>query len=89
MFSLKVLVCLADLSSELSAALLKRDFNLNVNLPPDRLCPPIPNRLDYILWIQDLLDASSCDLTRELDITRPIVGLDMYIRPSHPRTCAP
>uniref|UniRef100_A0A7S2TVK9 U6 small nuclear RNA (adenine-(43)-N(6))-methyltransferase n=1 Tax=Lotharella oceanica TaxID=641309 RepID=A0A7S2TVK9_9EUKA len=39
----------------LNRALMKDTFGLEWNVPIDRLCPPISNRLNYILWIQDLL----------------------------------
>lgn len=39
----------------LSHTLLLRDFHLDVCMPPNKLVPTIPLRLNYILWIEDLL----------------------------------
>ncbi|KAJ8722138.1 hypothetical protein PYW08_004540 [Mythimna loreyi] len=41
----------------LTKCLLKSDFNLDVDIPKDRLVPTLPLRLNYILWLEDLLDA--------------------------------
>ncbi|KLU82441.1 hypothetical protein MAPG_01513 [Magnaporthiopsis poae ATCC 64411] len=46
---------------QLTKSTLKRDFGLDIELPADRLCPPIPNRHNYILWLKELLDSSSYD----------------------------
>ncbi|WAR54700.1 hypothetical protein PtB15_4B317 [Puccinia triticina] len=43
---------------QLTCALLLSDFNLKLSLPPDRLCPIIPGRLDYCLWLIDVVKAS-------------------------------
>lgn len=43
---------------ELTCALARADFNLELSLPPDRLCPIIPGRLDYCLYVVDVLKAS-------------------------------
>lgn len=43
----------------LARTLLLNDFDLDVELPPDCLVPRIPQRLNYILWIDDLLKANN------------------------------
>lgn len=42
----------------LTTVLLKKDFNLEVELLPDRLIPTLPLRLNYLLWIEDLINVS-------------------------------
>lgn len=41
----------------------------------------VPGRLDYVLWIQDLVDSTSCDLPSELDRSAPVLGLDVFALP--------
>ena len=64
---------------QLTKALLRRDFNLSIELPEDRLCPPIPNRFNYVLWIQDLLDCTSGDFEDKYNPNREVIGLDMSV----------
>ena len=40
----------------LTAVILKDEYNINISLPTDRLCPPVTNRLSYITWLAHLLD---------------------------------
>ncbi|KAE9553054.1 hypothetical protein FO519_003734 [Halicephalobus sp. NKZ332] len=58
----------------LTETLLKEDFNLDVILPKDALVPRIPQRLNYILLIEDLLIASG--------INDEVVGIDIGTGPS-------
>ncbi|KAH8723714.1 hypothetical protein GQ44DRAFT_619771 [Phaeosphaeriaceae sp. PMI808] len=61
----------------LSKAILKTDFGLQLELPPDRLCPPIPNRWNYVSWIQNLIDSTSLDYSNTYNPARRVVGLDI------------
>jgi len=47
----------ADALRALTCTLLKKDFNLEVEIPENRLIPTVPLRLNYILWLEDLLSA--------------------------------
>lgn len=46
---------------QLTKTLLDVNFDLRIELPADRLCPPVPNRHNYILWLKDLMDTTSYD----------------------------
>ena len=39
----------------LTETLFLRDFKLNVKIPDNSLVPTLPSRLNYLLWIEDLL----------------------------------
>lgn len=73
---------------------MKKDFGLKIELPDDRLCPPVrplfpsanifverslkvPNRLNYVLWIQSLLDTTSESHSDAFDPERKVLGLDI------------
>ncbi|KAI2641252.1 hypothetical protein GGS21DRAFT_487591 [Xylaria nigripes] len=62
---------------QLTKTLLEEDFGLQVNLPPDRLCPPVPNRHNYILWLKDLLDSTSASYSEQYEPGRRVTGLDI------------
>ena len=38
-------------------AILQEYFKLSVELAGNYLCPTVPNRLNYICWVKDLLDS--------------------------------
>ncbi|KNG86480.1 hypothetical protein ANOM_005068 [Aspergillus nomiae NRRL 13137] len=66
-----------DAVRQLSISLLQRDFGLNVHIPENRLCPPVPNRLNYILWLQSLLDTTGDEYRDNYDPDRKVIGLDI------------
>lgn len=61
----------------LSKAILKADFGLQLDVPNDRLCPPVPNRWNYVAWIQGLVDSTSPDYSNKYDADRNVIGLDI------------
>lgn len=53
----------------LTKCLLKSDFNLDIIIPNDKLVPTLPLRLNYILWIEDLMVIiNRIDVIQGLDI---------------------
>ena len=48
---------------------LQKDFNLDILLPPEKLLPTIPLRLNYLLWVEDLIEHSG--------IKEDITGVDI------------
>ncbi|XP_014474028.1 PREDICTED: methyltransferase-like protein 16 homolog [Dinoponera quadriceps] len=54
----------------LTETLLKHDFDLHVNIPPDKLNPAITLRMNYILWIEDLMKHSNLMMDR-------VTGIDI------------
>ncbi|WFD44228.1 hypothetical protein MPSI1_002894 [Malassezia psittaci] len=46
-----------EVKRTVSEAILRHDFGIDVRLSSDRLCPSVPNRLNYVLWIEDLVNS--------------------------------
>ncbi|XP_034557103.1 RNA N6-adenosine-methyltransferase mettl16 isoform X2 [Notolabrus celidotus] len=51
----------------LTCTLLKEDFGLTIQIPLERLIPTVPLRLNYIHWVEDLIDGQK-QLRRGIDI---------------------
>ena len=52
----------------LTRCLLKKDFNLDVELPPDKLVPTLTLRLNYILWLEDIMNTFELKDVHGIDI---------------------
>lgn len=59
------------------------------SLPSDKLCPPIPNRYNYVLWVRDLV-FSSVQSDESTNEKRENIGLDIGVGASciYPLLCA-
>lgn len=62
----------------LTRVLLKKDFRITIPKPiPDSyLCPPLPNRLNYLCWVDDLTQSTSSlteDIVDDFGVKRPLV----------------
>lgn len=59
----------------LTCTLLKEDFGLTIEIPLERLIPTVPLRLNYIHWVEDLIDGQK-QPRRGIDIgTTTTVGV--------------
>lgn len=56
----------------LTRVLLRRDFKLDVEIPPQALVPTLPLRMNYLLWVQDLLMANALS-------DSDVVGMDVGV----------
>jgi len=61
-----------DALRALTCALLHRYFQKRIILPPDRMIPAVPQRLNYICWIEDLVKLVE---TQIADLN--VVGVDI------------
>jgi len=57
----------------LTTTLLEKDFNLQVDLPENSLVPTLTLRLNYLLWIQDLLSSQKFPSK----MSEKVTGLDI------------
>ena len=65
----------------LAQTLLKEDFDLDVELPTNSLIPRVPQRLNYVLWIDELL--------RHNGFSEDVVGIDIGARSLGTRVGSP
>ncbi|KAF1811593.1 DUF890 domain protein [Eremomyces bilateralis CBS 781.70] len=64
---------------QLTKSVLRRDFKLEINLPGDRLCPPVPNRFAYIKWLQKLIDSTGDSYRDAYEESREVIGIDIGV----------
>ena len=63
----------------LSCVLLKKYFSINIDIPLDRLIPTVPLRLNYIHWIEDLLETCKQEAITGIDIGKFVILLFMVL----------
>lgn len=65
----------------LNTSLLHRDFGLSVQMPIGKLVPTLPLRLNYILWLEDIVRVLSVEgdvaATPTSPFSRPVTGIDI------------
>jgi U6 snRNA m6A methyltransferase len=64
--------------ARLTEALLFARFNIRAAVPTDQLIPAIPLRLNYIIWIEQLMSLSSANKGQ---LERPVLGVDVGCGP--------
>jgi 23S rRNA A1618 N6-methylase RlmF len=62
---------------ELTKVLLDHDFGIKIELPIDRLCPTVTLRMNYILWLQDLMKPHILAQLQQSNAIPSIRGIDI------------
>jgi 23S rRNA (adenine1618-N6)-methyltransferase len=62
---------------ELCRVLLLRDFGVRWMLPDHALCPTVPSRLNYLLWLEDLLAMRGASDGHHDDCAPTVIGIDI------------
>jgi len=68
--------------------LLRHDFGLTFDMPLNHLCPPVPQRLNYIHWIAELIGEAPPEqhcITAHKRARNEVRGIDMSASASHAR----
>eukprot|EP01033_Poteriospumella_lacustris_P009429 gene9429-6756_t len=63
----------------LTNVLLRKDFGITLprTIPEEFLCPPLPNRLNYLCWLDDLTQSTASlteDITDKFGTSRPLIA---------------
>ena len=61
----------------LATTLFKKDFDLAVEVPTSGLIPTLPSRLNYLLWVEDLLTTLPMEVTKSANNSKEVQGLDL------------
>jgi hypothetical protein len=72
-----------EAAEALTRTLLLHDFGLKVEILKGHLCPPLPNRINYLCWLSDLLEANAVSSAGSADApsATPVRVLDIGVGP--------
>lgn len=62
---------------ELTYAVLEKDFGLQLEIPVDSLIPTVPQKLNYIHWVEDLLRCGDVPCEGLVPEGKNVVGIDI------------
>lgn len=62
----------------LTKVLLKEDFDLTIDIPSDSLVPTVPLRLNYILWIEDIMSTMKIENPKGIDIGKYLLRFTYF-----------